>query len=72
MIRSKLNSFGDEMPDGRLTVHSNKVYRLHDAIAYKEEVGRTLTAKEMAQFEIKPARKWLKPFHSLVSKRTVL
>lgn len=48
----KMDRFGEAMPDGRLTVSSNKTYRLRDAIMLSKRLGRPLTETEMSQFEI--------------------
>lgn len=49
----KMDHFGDAMPDGRLTVPSNrKVYRLREAILETKKMGRPLTEEEMRKFEI--------------------
>mgnify|MGYP006967384509 CR=1 FL=1 len=47
------DSFGEAMPDGRLVSPSDgKKYRLREAIALSEELGRPLTPAEMKQFEL--------------------
>lgn len=48
----KMDRFGEAMPDGRLTVSSNKTYRLREAIMLSKRLGRPLTEAEMSQFEI--------------------
>ena len=48
----KMDCFGEAMPDGRLTVSSNKTYRLREAIMLSKRLGRPLTEAEMSQFEI--------------------
>ena len=50
---SRFDHFGELMPDGRLTAPSGgKIYRLHEAIAEKNRLGRMLTKSEMKKFEI--------------------
>lgn len=48
------NRFGEEFPDGRLTesAPAEKHFRLHEAIAYSNSLGRPLTDEEMKQFEV--------------------
>ena len=45
--------FGEEMPDGRLTVPSEKFYRIREAFLLFKKLGRQRTEEEMQQFEIK-------------------
>ena len=48
-----LDSFGNEMKDGRLTEPSGeKIYRLREAILFSKQLGRPLTEDEMRGFEI--------------------
>lgn len=48
----QFDSFGEKMPDGRLTAPSDgKTYRLREAILLSKRLGRPLTEKEMAEFE---------------------
>ena len=50
---SDYDRFGEAMPDGRLTEHSDgKKYRLRDAIILTKRLGRPLSEEEMKQFEI--------------------
>lgn len=52
-ITDEYDSFGEMMPDGRLTAPShNKTYRLREAIILSKQLGRTLTQEEMSKFEI--------------------
>lgn len=54
IVIGKMDSFGEAMPDGRLTTPSeNKVYRLREAILHSKRLGRPLNESEMKQFEIK-------------------
>ena len=51
--QNPFDRFGEEMPDGRLTEHSDgKQYRLRDAIMYSRQLGRPLTENEMKRFEV--------------------
>ena len=53
VVISKMDHFGEAMPDGRLTVPSeHKVYRLREAILETRKLGRPLTENEMKQFEV--------------------
>ena len=53
IIFDKYDKFGTEMPDGRLTAPSDKKkYRLREAIALSNRLGRPLTQEEMKQFEV--------------------
>ena len=53
IIMDKFDKFGEEMPDGRLTVPSDgKVYRLREAILLSKQLGRPLTQEEIKQFEV--------------------
>ena len=53
VVISKMDHFGESMPDGRLTAPSeNKVYRLREAILQSRKLGRPLTESEMRQFEV--------------------
>ena len=52
--KDKIMSFGDEFPDGRLCAEpSGKLYRLREAIAMSERLGRPLTDEEYEEFRIK-------------------
>lgn len=53
-INVEFNRFGEDFPDGRLTEPSpaEKHFRLHEAIAYSNSLGRPLTEEEMKQFEV--------------------
>ena len=52
-VISKMNHFGEAMPDGCLTAPSkHKVYRLREAILESKKLGRPLTENEMKQFEV--------------------
>ncbi len=52
-IMDQFDKFGEEMPDGRLTVPSDgKVYRLREAILLSKQLGRPLEQEEMKQFEV--------------------
>ena len=54
VVVSKMDRFGESMPDGRLTAPSeNKVYRLREAILQSKKLGRPLTEGELKQFEVK-------------------
>lgn len=54
IVIGKMDSFGEAMPDGRLTAPSeNKVYRLREAILQSKRLGRPLNESEMKQFEVK-------------------
>ena len=47
------DSFGDKMPDGRLTEPSDgTVYRLRKAISLSQKLGRVLSKEEMKMFEV--------------------
>lgn len=49
----KFNSFGEAMPDGKLTSPSDgKVYRLREAILLSKQLGRPLFPEEMEKFEV--------------------
>ncbi|MCM1233789.1 MAG: hypothetical protein NC489_27070 [Ruminococcus flavefaciens] len=49
----RFEKFGEEMPDGRLTVPSDgKVYRLREAILLSKQLGRVLAQEELRQFEV--------------------
>ena len=50
----KYEHFGEDFSDGRLTEHSSaeRHFRLREAIAYSNSLGRPLTEPEMKQFEI--------------------
>lgn len=49
----RYDRFGEAMQDGRITEPSDgKKYRLREAIAFSEQVGRLLTQEEMQRFEI--------------------
>jgi len=52
--RENFDRFGEELLDGRMTepVTAEKRFRLHEAIAYSNSLGRPLTEQEMKQFEI--------------------
>ena len=54
MLREKFDRFGEDFSDGRLTEQSPTVrhFRLHEAIAYSNSLGRPLTEQEMKLFEI--------------------
>ena len=53
VVLSKMDHFGETMPDGRLTAPSeHKVYRLRETILESRKLGRTLTENEMKQFEV--------------------
>ena len=50
---SKMDRFGESMPDGRLTAPSeHKTYRLREAILQSKKLGRPLTEEEMKQYEL--------------------
>ena len=52
-VTSKSDSFGEVMPDGRLTAPSTgKIYNLRAAIMQSKRMGRPLTDAEMKQFEL--------------------
>ncbi len=52
-IMDKFDKFGEEMPDGRLTVPSDgKIYRLREAILLSKQLGRPLTQEELKRFEV--------------------
>lgn len=46
------DDFGFSMNDGRLTIPSEKLYRIKDAINLSKKLGRPLTDEEMKAFEI--------------------
>lgn len=49
----RLDEFGTEMKDGRLTEPSDgKIYRLREAILASKKLGRPLTKEEMKHFEV--------------------
>lgn len=49
----KFNSFGNAMPDGRLTAPSDgRTYRLREAILMSKQLGSPLTEEEMKEYEI--------------------
>lgn len=53
VVLSNMERFGEEMPDGRLTVPSDgKQYNMREAIMRAEKLGRPLTESEMKQFEL--------------------
>lgn len=54
MLRENFDRFGEEFSDGRLTEPSptERHFRLHEAIAYSNSLGRPLTEQEMKLFEI--------------------
>ncbi|MGN1276139.1 MAG: hypothetical protein ACI4UK_04030 [Floccifex sp.] len=53
IVDDKFDRFGEEMPDGRLTVPSDgKVYRLREAILLSKQLGRPLSQDEMKEFEV--------------------
>ena len=54
MLRENFDRFGEEFSDGRLTEQSptERHFRLHEAIAYSNSLGRPLTEQEMKLFEI--------------------
>jgi hypothetical protein len=46
--------FGEKMSDGRLTADFDETtYHFRDLIKKRTDLGRVLTAKELAEFEIK-------------------
>ena len=46
--------FGEEMTDGRLTADfDDTTYHFRDLIKKRNELGRVLTEKELAEFEIR-------------------
>lgn len=50
---NRLDEFGTEMQDGRLTEPSDwKIYKLREAILASKKLGRPLTKEEMKQFEV--------------------
>ncbi|WP_163415720.1 hypothetical protein [uncultured Fibrobacter sp.] len=53
-LRENFDRFGEEFSDGRLTEPSptERHFRLHEAIAYSNSLGRPLTEQEMKLFEI--------------------
>ena len=54
MLRENFDRFGEDFSDGRLTEQSptERHFRLHEAIAYSNSLGRPLTEQEMKLFEI--------------------
>ena len=47
-VIDKFDRFGENMPDGRLTMPSEgKVYRLREAILLSKKLGRPLSQEEM-------------------------
>ena len=54
MLRENFDRFGEDFSDGRLTESSptERHFRLHEAIAYSNSLGRPLTEQEMKLFEI--------------------
>ncbi|WP_295041074.1 hypothetical protein [uncultured Fibrobacter sp.] len=54
MLRENFDRFGEDFSDGRLTEPSptERHFRLHEAIAYSNSLGRPLTEQEMKLFEI--------------------
>lgn len=49
----RLDEFGTEMKDGRLTEPSDgKIYKLREAILASKKLGRPLTKEEMKHFEV--------------------
>ena len=54
MLRENFDRFGEDFSDGRLTKPSptERHFRLHEAIAYSNSLGRPLTEQEMKLFEI--------------------
>ena len=53
MLRENFDRFGEDFSDGRLTEPSptERHFRLHEAIAYSNSLGRPLTEQEMKLFE---------------------
>lgn len=53
-LRENFDRFGEDFSDGRLTEPSptERHFRLHEAIAYSNSLGRPLTEQEMKLFEI--------------------
>lgn len=52
-IFDKFDSFGEALPDGRLTSPSNgKVFRLREAILLSKQLRRPLSQEEMKKFEV--------------------
>ena len=51
-ITENFDQFGEAMQDGRLTVSSDKTYRIKDAILLSKKLGRPLTEAEMKTFEL--------------------
>jgi hypothetical protein len=50
---NRLDEFGAEMKDGRLTQPSDgTIYNLREAILTSKRLGRPLTIEEMARFEV--------------------
>ena len=50
---NRLDEFGTEMQDGRLTEPSDgKIYTSREAILASKKLGRPLTKEEMKQFEV--------------------
>lgn len=50
---NRLDEFGTEMQDGRLTEPSDgKIYKLREAILSSKKLGRPLTKEEMKRFEV--------------------
>ena len=54
MLRENFDRFGEDFSDGRLTEPSptERHFRLHEAIAYSNSLGRPPTEQEMKLFEI--------------------
>ena len=53
-LRENFDRFGEDFSDGRLTEPSptERHFRLHEASAYSNRLGRPLTEQEMKLFEI--------------------
>ena len=50
---TKMDRFGEQMPDGRLTASSDgRTFCLREAIILSKRLGRPLTEEEMKQFEL--------------------
>ena len=53
IVVDNFERFGEAMPDGRLTLFSDgKVYHMREAILLSQQLGRSLSPKEMKQFEV--------------------
>ena len=50
---TKMDQFGEQMSDGRLTVPSDgRTFCLREAIIQSKKLGRPLTEEEMKKFEL--------------------